>query len=156
MKVKKLLALVLSALMAVTMLTACGGGSGAGKTVSIDRSEVEEIFAEMGYDVDVKTSNAATAIAKQTAAWIEEVNYATAVEQVTTEVGNNFPTDAVGGCSFIAKADLEAQDAPVEGVAALAIAYCYTGEAGSDIGVSVVEVNTADNVTCYLGVAVVQ
>ena len=30
MKVKKLLALVLSALMAVTMLTACGGGSGGG------------------------------------------------------------------------------------------------------------------------------
>ena len=43
MKVKKLLALVLSALMAVTMLTACGGGSGV-KTVSVDRGEIEELF----------------------------------------------------------------------------------------------------------------
>lgn len=40
MKVKKLLALVLSALMAVTMLTACGGGSGGGsskKLVDLDK-----------------------------------------------------------------------------------------------------------------------
>lgn len=40
MKVKKLLALVLSALMAVTMLTACGGGGGGGsskKLVDLDK-----------------------------------------------------------------------------------------------------------------------
>ena len=40
MKVKKLLALVLSALMAVTMLTACSGGSGGGsskKLVDLDK-----------------------------------------------------------------------------------------------------------------------
>ena len=40
MKVKKLLALVLSALMAVTMLAACGGGGGGGsskKLVDLDK-----------------------------------------------------------------------------------------------------------------------
>ena len=39
MKVKKLLALVLSAVMAISMLTACGGGNGI-KNVSVSNSEV--------------------------------------------------------------------------------------------------------------------
>ena len=46
MKMKKLLALALAVVMAVSMLTACGGGGG---TVSVDRGEVEDILAEAGY-----------------------------------------------------------------------------------------------------------
>lgn len=156
MKMKKLLALALSAVMAVTMLTACGGSSGGGKTVPIDCGEVEEIFTEIGYDVDVTTSSKATAIARQTAEWVEEVDYVTAYEKVSAEVQNNFPEGVGGGCYFIVKAEAEAQAVPAEGIAAMAVAYGYTGEAGADFSVSVVEVTTADNITCYLAVAMAQ
>ena len=40
MKVKKLLALVLSALMAVTMLTACGGGGGGSSKKLVDLDKI--------------------------------------------------------------------------------------------------------------------
>ena len=50
MKMKKLLALALSAIMAVSMLTACGGGSKSG---SLDLSEVKDTVAEAGVSVKV-------------------------------------------------------------------------------------------------------
>ena len=46
MKMKKLLALALSTVIAVSMLTACGGGNGI-KNVSVSNSEVEACLHEL-------------------------------------------------------------------------------------------------------------
>lgn len=54
MKMKKLLALVLSAVMAVTMLTACGGGGN--KAGSLNLSEVNSVIREHGGETRVKNS----------------------------------------------------------------------------------------------------
>ena len=53
MKMKKLLALVLSAVMAVTMLTACGGGSGN----VLDLNKVNSIIEEQKIDAKAENSN---------------------------------------------------------------------------------------------------
>ena len=52
MKMKKLLALVLSAVMAVSMLTACGGGGSS----SLNVGEVSSLLNNEGYDVTVRSS----------------------------------------------------------------------------------------------------
>ena len=65
MKVKKLLALVLSALMAVTMLAACGGGGGGGNSggggsvsvISLDYGEINKILKAEGYNKTVSASS---------------------------------------------------------------------------------------------------
>ena len=54
MKMKKLLALVLSAVMAVTMLTACGGG-GSGNV--LDLNKVNSIIEEQKIDAKAENSN---------------------------------------------------------------------------------------------------
>ena len=75
MKVKKLLALVLSALMAVTMLTACGGGSESGSTIGIsggnklDMDRVNAYIAASGSSVIVKNSSVLNGALKATVAW---------------------------------------------------------------------------------------
>ena len=54
MKMKKLLALVLSAVMAVTMLTACGGG-GSGNV--LDLNKVNSIIEDQKIDAKAENSN---------------------------------------------------------------------------------------------------
>ena len=53
MKMKKLLALVLSAVMAVSMLTACGGSGSS----SLNVGEVSSLLSDEGYDVTVGSSS---------------------------------------------------------------------------------------------------
>ena len=52
MKMKKLLALMLAAVLALTMLTACGGGKGK----DVDIGDVNEILQSQGMDIEVKSS----------------------------------------------------------------------------------------------------
>ena len=52
MKMKKLLALMLAAVLALTMLTACGGGKGK----DVDISDVNAILQSQGLDIEVKSS----------------------------------------------------------------------------------------------------
>ena len=56
MKMKKLLALVLSAVMAVTMLTACGGGGSSSRNV-LDLNKVNSIIEEQKIDAKAENSN---------------------------------------------------------------------------------------------------
>ena len=51
MKMKKLLALMLAAVLALTMLTACGG-----KGKDVDISDVNAILQSQGLDIEVKSS----------------------------------------------------------------------------------------------------
>ena len=153
MKMKKLLALALAAVMAVSMLTACGGG---GNAVSIDRGEVEDILAEAGYEADVSTSLVATVAAKQAAALIEDENYATiSTALVGAEITNSLPQGMMGYYMFAAQADLEANSVSVENLVAGTIWNLYAAGYGPKFAVAVADATTADGVPCYLTIAVV-
>lgn len=156
MKVKKLLALVLSALMAVTMLTACGGGSGV-KTVSVDREEVEELYADEGYEISVTTSDVASTAAKQVAALVAERDYgSTTKEFISSELSARLPQGVIGYYTFATKASIEASSATLESLVAGTIWTLYAAGYGDSYGAAVVDVTTADDVACCLIVTVVQ
>lgn len=75
MKMKKLLALALSAIMAVSMLTACGGGGESGSMIGIssgnklDMDRVNAYIAASGSNVIVKNSGVLNGALKATVAW---------------------------------------------------------------------------------------
>ena len=69
MKMKKLLALVLSAVMAVSMLAACGGGGG-----SLNLSEVNAIVSEYSGSIRVRSSGALNSAIRGPAAYLEQSN----------------------------------------------------------------------------------
>ena len=148
--------LVLSALMAVTMLTACGG-SGV-KTVSVDRGEIEELFEYEGYEINVTTSNEAATAAKQVAELIREKDYGAITRDfLSAELAARLPQGVVGMYMLAPQADMEANSITVEALAAATISSLYSaGFVSNDYGVAVVDVTTADKVACYLSVAVVQ
>ena len=83
MKVKKLLALVLSALMAVTMLAACGGGGGGGNSggggsvsvISLDYGEINKILKAEGYNKTVSASSNLLTGVKEAAAMLSKHNF---------------------------------------------------------------------------------
>lgn len=154
MKVKKLLALVLSAIMAVSMLTACGGGNGV-KTVSVDRREVEKLYADVNYEIEVTTSNIATTAAKQVAEMITERDFGSVTQDfLSTELSRYLPQGAVGMYMFSSKANMEASSVTVETLVAGTIWSLYSAGYGNSYGVVVVDVTTADDVPCYLSVAI--
>lgn len=78
MKVKKLLALVLSAVMAMTMLAACGGGGGGGGSKSsanvLDYDEINKIISNAGYDVKVGELSTLTRDAEKAAKLLTKYN----------------------------------------------------------------------------------
>lgn len=158
MKVKKLLALVLSAVMAMSMLTACGGGNGV-KNVSVSNSEVEAIFAAENIEVNVKTTNTAKTAAKAIAGAMRELNSNVIYEDSTKQILanaliNSYPSgDYVGNCYYITRAEMEAVGADAETVAASAVA---TFGQGKDFEIGVVEVETKDGVSCIVAVALMQ
>ena len=93
MKMKKLLALALSAIMAVSMLTACGGGS---KSDSLDLSEVKDTVAEAGVSVKVSSNNELTSAVRAVASVLKQNNTfdsQTAIDEIqkriTTKPGSN-------------------------------------------------------------------
>ncbi|HJC45584.1 MAG TPA: hypothetical protein H9703_05545 [Candidatus Faecalibacterium faecigallinarum] len=157
MKMKKLLALVLSAIIAVSMLTACGGGGGSIHTVSVDRGMIEDMFAMEGYDVDVVTSNELTTIAKQVAKQVEERDYSTGmVSFVSQEVSYRLPQGSQGWCYFIPQAQIEADSALVDALAASAVWQVHMTVKGDRYAVAVIDVTTADGIPCYLTIAIAQ
>ena len=152
MKMKKLLALALAAVMAVSMLTACGGG---GNAVSIDRGEVEEILAEAGYEADVSTSLVATVAAKQMAAAIKDENYATIATALAGGVlVDNLPQDMMGACQLVAQENLAANSVTAESFAAGTIRKLSEAGYGPKFAIAVADATTADGVPCYLFIAV--
>lgn len=79
MKVKKLLALLLSAVMAVSMLTACGGGGGGGtggKNSSnvLDYDVINTIISNAGYNVKVGELSTMTRDAEKAAKLLTKYN----------------------------------------------------------------------------------
>ena len=56
MKCKKFLALVMSAVLSVSMLTACGGG-GSGVSGSLDLNKVDNLLESAGSDINVEKNN---------------------------------------------------------------------------------------------------
>ena len=56
MKCKKFLALVMSAVLSVSMLTACGGGGG-GVSGSLDLNQVDDLLEIAGSDIHVERNN---------------------------------------------------------------------------------------------------
>ena len=82
MKVKKLLALVLSAMMAVSMLTACGGGGSS----SLNVGEVSSLLNNEGYDVTVRSSTDLKQASSQVAEYLQSKN------DFSTETANAYLT----------------------------------------------------------------
>lgn len=69
MKGKKLAALILAVVMALTMLTACGGGGG-----SVSLGQVNTLLAQQGVDADVRSSGDLNQAVRQVAATLEQMN----------------------------------------------------------------------------------
>lgn len=69
MKIKKLLALALSAVMAVGVLTACGGGGGSSVSGSLSNNEVNRLLKSVGSGItvenDTKLNNAVRSAASE-------------------------------------------------------------------------------------------
>ena len=70
MKVKKLFALILAAVLAVSVLTACGGGSGGSANIG----EVSRIAASQGVDAPIKSSSNLNRALSQTASYMKQIN----------------------------------------------------------------------------------
>ena len=95
MKVKKLLALVLSALMAVTMLTACGGGgsgSGGNGVIDLDRisrqvnASVEGAKIEELPELEKGMTAAAQVVAQKNKADIKHSDVTSVIREYTDDV----------------------------------------------------------------------
>ena len=82
MKMKKLLALVLSAVMAVSMLTACGGSGSS----SLNVGEVNSHLNDEGYDVTVRSSSDLKQASSQVAEYLQSKN------DFSTETANTYLT----------------------------------------------------------------
>lgn len=99
MKVKKLLALVLSAIMAVSMLTACGGGGGGtGGSKSLDYTTINRYVHYMNSGVSVKSSTETKAAAKEAASEIAAIPEASAMYaflnyNAHSKIGKQFVSD---------------------------------------------------------------
>lgn len=92
MKIKKFLALAMAAVMAVSVLTACGGGSGG----SLNTSEVNSILGKAGSDIKVTSSNAFKTAVKSTA---EELAKSGSVKNsitATTKLNNKLSEPSMG------------------------------------------------------------
>ena len=157
MKMKKLLALVLSSIMAVSMLTACGGGGSGVKTTSIDCEAVETIFSEIGIELDVSTAGAAATVAKGMANDSKEEAYGALTQQfMTAKFAKYLAAGEVGAYALSSAANLSEQNATIEDLVAAAVAQVYEIKPSAKYSVSVVEFTTADEVLSYVAVAVAQ
>lgn len=158
MKMKKLLALVLSAVMAVSMLAACGGGGGA-KNVPVNTSKVEEYLAQAGYgDIDVSSSTIAKNAAKQAASVVEKINYnalENEVESISAAIANSTPAGLYNSMYMYGlKSEMDTVTNGVELLTSATVSYLCEWGYGSDYGVAVVETTTADGIDLYFALAV--
>ena len=151
MKMKKLLALVLSAVMAVSMLAACGGGGG-GKTVSVDMSELKAMFTEAGYNANLTSSGTAKNSAKVLANMVEDMSFAalsSSTQAISNALSNTVSAGQDGTYIIVKKADAKTPENAA--AAAAEMLYLYYS---ANVGVGVAEATTADGVECYVAVAV--
>lgn len=133
MKMKKLLALALSAIMAVSMLTACGGG---GKAGSLDLGEVNSVINEYGGETRVKNSNTLNSALRNVADILQKNGTYTneagtaALKEIRgypiQESGSNWVREVSGGTIVISDAELKAEGMTAEdavGIMITAVEY---------------------------------
>ena len=160
MKVKKLLALVLFALMAVTMLAACGGGGGGGNSgggggvsvISLDYGEINRILKAEGYNKTVSASSNLLTGVKEAAAMLSEHNFN---EVTSSDLSSSVATMAkshmtTSGPVGFAKNRVEVLGGRYnEAVASIASSYMSQG-LDATYTAAAVEFTSADGVKCYL------
>ena len=111
MKVKKLLALVLSAVMAMTMLAACGGGGGNNKVIDIDKinrqvsASVEGAKVEELPELEKGMTAAAQVVARKNKADIQHSD----VISVIKEYIDNVPRSSSDLTSAPKKVDINSK-----------------------------------------------
>ena len=133
-KIKKLLALALSAVMAVSMLTACGGG---GKAGSLNLGEVNSVISEYGGETRVKNSNTLNNALRSVADTLQKNGtYTTdagtaALEEIRgypiQENGNNWVREVSGGVMVLSDAELKAEGMTAEDAVGIMIAAVEYG-----------------------------
>ena len=142
MKLKKLLALALSLMLALTMLTACGGG----RRNIVNTGEVESVLASAGINVDVGTSGELNRMANSVADTLEKRNYSSNLDNEITAMLNS----GVGGAYILLRESTLAENSMTVDMAAASLIYNYSL---GDSNVCVLNVTTADGVPCVLIVA---
>lgn len=146
MKLKKLLALVLSLMLALTMLTACGGG----RNNVANTGEVESILASSGINVDVGKSGELNRMVNSAADMVEKRSYSSSLQdEVTATINGMLSAGQRGACAVVTEATLTEASITADMVAAYLI---YNYSLGNS-NVCVLNVTTADGVPCVLIVA---
>ena len=146
MKLKKLLALVLSLMLALTMLTACGGG----RNNVANTGEVESILASSGINVDVGKSGELNRMVNSAADMVEKRSYSSNLQdEVTAMINGMLSAGQRGACAVVTEATLTEASITADMVAAYLI---YNYSLGNS-NVCVLNVTTADGVPCVLIVA---
>ena len=146
MKLKKLLALALSLMLALTMLTACGGG----RSNVANTGEVESILAGSGINVDVGKSGELNRMVNSAADMVEKRSYSSNLQdEVTATINGMLSAGQRGACAVVTEATLTEASITADMVAAYLI---YNYSLGNS-NVCVLNVTTADGVPCVLIVA---
>lgn len=146
MKLKKLLALALSLMLALTMLTACGGG----RNNVANTGEVESILASSGINVDVGKSGELNRMVNSAADMVEKRSYSSSLQdEVTATINGMLSAGQRGACAVVTEATLTEASITADMVAAYLI---YNYSLGNS-NVCVLNVTTADGVPCVLIVA---
>lgn len=146
MKLKKLLALALSLMLALTMLTACGGG----RNNVANTGEVESILASSGINVDVGKSGELNRMVNSAADMVEKRSYSSNLQdEVTAMINGMLSAGQRGACAVVTEATLTEASITADMVAAYLI---YNYSLGNS-NVCVLNVTTADGVPCVLIVA---
>lgn len=161
MKVKKLLALVLSAIMAVSMLTACGGGGGGGgstggggvSAVSLNYNTINADIKSQGYNEKVGALPELTKAVTDAATLLSEYN---ASDIAGTSLGQ-IVVNAMGGkigtgpFSFAMNRQANLISGGYEKMAAhMAVGYIKQLGNTRTYYAAVSEFNSKDNVPCYV------
>lgn len=94
MKCKKFLALVMTAVLSVSMLTACGGGGGV--SGSLDLNEVDTLLESAGSDINVVKNNKLDSAVRDAAESIVSTGSTSSVDRIVSNAMEWSLTDFVG------------------------------------------------------------
>lgn len=94
MKCKKFLALVMTAVLSVSMLTACGGGGGV--SGSLDLNEVDTLLESAGSDINVVKNNKLDSAVRDAAESIVSTGSTSSVDRIVSNAMDWSLTDFVG------------------------------------------------------------
>ena len=94
MKCKKFLALVMTAVLSVSMLTACGGGGGV--SGSLDLNEVDTLLENAGSDINVVKNNKLDSAVRDAAESIVSTGSTGSVDRIVSNAMDWSLTDFVG------------------------------------------------------------